>query len=70
MIKYSKFIDNIVSGNFTDTFCQNTDKFQKKGERWRFVTPSYTHTHTPAWHALGISYWNEMHVPYITYMFA
>ena len=31
MIKYSKFTDNIGSGNFTDTFCQNTDKFQKSG---------------------------------------
>ena len=29
MIKYSKFTDNIGSGNSTDTFCQNTDKFQK-----------------------------------------
>ena len=28
MIKCSKFTDNIESGNFTDTFCQNTDKFQ------------------------------------------
>ena len=28
--KYSKFTDNIESGSFTDTFCQNTDKFQKK----------------------------------------
>ena len=25
MIKYSKFTDNICSGNFMDTFCQNTD---------------------------------------------
>ena len=29
MIKYSKFTLNIGSGNFTDTFCQNTNKFQK-----------------------------------------
>ena len=29
MIKYSKFTDNIGSGNFTDTFCQNTNIFQK-----------------------------------------
>ena len=28
MIKHSKFTDNIGSGNFTDTFCQNTHKFQ------------------------------------------
>ena len=27
--KHSKFTD-IESGSFTDTFCQNTDKFQKK----------------------------------------
>ena len=32
MIKYSKFTENIGSGNFTDTFCQNTKKFQKGGE--------------------------------------
>ena len=31
MIKYFKFIDNIGPGNFTDTFCQNTNKFQKSG---------------------------------------
>ena len=31
MIKYSKFTDNIESGNFTDIFCQNTNKFQKSG---------------------------------------
>ena len=44
MIKYSKFTDNIGSGNFTDIFCQNTDKFKKSG-----VTPPpppSTHTHT------------------------
>ena len=33
MIKYSKFTDNIGSGNFTDTFRQNTDKFQKSKGR-------------------------------------
>ena len=32
MIKYSKFIDNIGSGNFTDTFRQNTDSFLEKVE--------------------------------------
>ena len=32
MIKYSKFTENIGSGNFTDTVCQNTDKFQKSEE--------------------------------------
>ena len=31
LIKYSKFTDNIGSGNFTDTLCQNTDRFQKSG---------------------------------------
>ena len=41
MIKYFEFTDNIGSGNFTDTFCQYSDRFQKK---WRGgVTP-----HTPA----------------------
>ena len=29
MIKYFKFTDNIVSGNVTNTFFQNTNKFQK-----------------------------------------
>ena len=45
MIKYSKFTDNIGSGNFTDAFCQNTDKFRKREN----VTPP----HTSAQHALG-----------------
>ena len=31
MIKYSKFTDSIASGNFSDTFYKNTDKFQKIG---------------------------------------
>ena len=31
MVKHFKFTDNIRSGNFSDTFCQNTDKFQKMG---------------------------------------
>ena len=31
MIEYSKFTDNIGSGNFTDTFCQNNDKFEGGG---------------------------------------
>ena len=30
MIKYSKFTDNIGTGNFTDPSCQNTDKFQNR----------------------------------------
>ena len=41
MIKYSKFTDCIGSGNFTDTFCQNTNNLQKKG-----CTPPSLHTHT------------------------
>ena len=28
MIKYSKFTNNIESGNFTDIFCQNSKKFE------------------------------------------
>ena len=32
MRKYSKCTDNIGSGNFTNTFCQNTDKLKKSGE--------------------------------------
>ena len=28
MIKHFKFADNIGPGNFTDTSCQNTHKFQ------------------------------------------
>ena len=46
MIKYSKFTENIESGNVTDTFFQNTDKFQKSGEG------GYT-TYTRARYALG-----------------
>ena len=30
-LKRSKFTDNIILKNFTDTFYQNTDKFQKRG---------------------------------------
>ena len=33
MIKYFEVTDNIGSGNFTDTFCQDTFKFQKSGGR-------------------------------------
>ena len=40
MIKYSKFADNIGSWNFTDAFCQNTNKY---------TTPSPI----PTRHALG-----------------
>ena len=31
VIKYSKFTDNIGSGNITDIFCENTNKFQTSG---------------------------------------
>ena len=50
MIKYSKFTDNIGSGNFTDTFCQNTDRFQKSGGWARGGLVGDT---PPARHALG-----------------
>ena len=49
MIEYSKFTDNIGSGNFTDTFCQNNDKFEKsggRGEEGEVTTHTHTHTHT------------------------
>ena len=49
MIEYSKFTDNIGSGNFTDTFCQNNDKFEKsggRGEEGEVTPPPHTHTHT------------------------
>ena len=42
MIKYSKFTDNIGSGNFTDIFCQNINKFPKRGGAWVLNIP---HTH-------------------------
>ena len=42
MIKYSKFTDNIGSGSFTGTACQNTNKFQKSG----VLQPPLPHTHT------------------------
>ena len=40
MIKYSKFTDNIGYGNFTDTFCQNIDKFTSTGGVTLPHTPS------------------------------
>ena len=44
-MKYSKFTDNIASGNFTEAFCQKTNKFFKK---WMGFTPLlHLHTHTP-----------------------
>ena len=57
MIKYFKFTDNIVSGNVTNTFFQNTNKFQKSvclgeggGEGWRKVL--HSPRTTPARHDL------------------
>ena len=50
MIKYSKFTENIESGNVTDTFFQNTDKFQKSGEGG-YTT--YTRACARARYALG-----------------
>ena len=50
MVKHFKFTDNVRSGNFSDTFCQNTDKFQKMGGG-RCYTP------TPARHALAARSW-------------
>ena len=57
MIEYSKFTDNIGSGNFTDTFCQNNEflKIWGGGGGLGKVTPpphTHTHTHKPAQHAL------------------
>ena len=37
-LKRSKFTDNIILKNFTDTFYQNTDKFQKRGGK-EFTPP-------------------------------
>ena len=45
MIKYFEFTDNIGSGNFTDTFCQYSYRFQKK---WGGgVTPPHPPLGTP-----------------------
>ena len=52
MIKYSKFTDNIGSGNFNVAFSQNTDKFQKSGGGWVGGGGTHTHKHT-AQHALA-----------------
>ena len=46
MKKYSKFTHNIGSGNFTDIFCQSTNKFQEWG-RGVLPPPPPRHTHTP-----------------------
>ena len=59
MIKYSKFTDNIGSENFTNTFRQSTDKFQKSvcvcvcvggggtEGRGEVLHPPSTQIHTP-----------------------
>ena len=75
LIKYSKFTNNIGSGNFTDIFCQNTDKFQKTvcvvcvcvggGGRRLHPSPPYL----PTQHALGYDIWYILfgiypHTPY------
>ena len=76
LIKYSKFTNNIGSGNFTDIFCQNTDKFQKTvcvvcvcgggGGGWGLHPPPPNH---PPQHALGYDIWYILfgiypHTPY------
>ena len=42
MIKYSKFTNNIESGNFTDTFYQNGNKFKNSVAEGVRVTPPHT----------------------------
>ena len=51
MIKYSKFTDNIESGNFTDGFSQITDRSQKKLRKGGVTPPP----HTPARDTLGFN---------------
>ena len=51
MIKYSKFTENIGTGNFTDPSCQNTDKFQNRAGGEGVALPT-SPPHTPARHAL------------------
>ena len=54
MVKYSKFTDNIGSGNFTDTFYRNTDKFKKGGRPRGAGGAGFTLPHTShAWQALA-----------------
>ena len=46
----STFTDNIGSGNLTDTFYQNSNKFNKTGQEWGVgwgVTPPYPPLDTP-----------------------
>ena len=47
MIKYSKYTDNIGSGNFTDTFCQNIGKCQKSGKGCYPAPPAPSHAPHP-----------------------
>ena len=50
--RYSPFTDNIGSGNLTDTFYQNSNKFNKTGQEWGVgwgVTPPIP----PTRHTLG-----------------
>ena len=68
MIKYSKFTDNIGSENFTNTFRQSTDKFQKsvcvcvcvcvggggrRGGGRCYSPPRHKPIHPPALHPLA-----------------
>ena len=45
--RYSKFTDNIGSGNLTDTFYQNSNKILKTGEGLRGVGCYTPHTPPP-----------------------
>ena len=58
MKKYSKFNDNIGSGNYTDTFCQNTNKFQKSGRVLHPSKPPPSHSACPCilWYTLDIAW--------------
>ena len=67
MIKYSKFPDNIGSGDFTDdTRCQNAGKFQKSGETeggcYNLHTPGrHTLVYNLKWNSLQLLfYWNKI----------
>ena len=42
MIKYSKFTNNIESGNFTDTFYQNGNKSKNSVAEGVLLTPPHT----------------------------
>ena len=46
--RYSPFTDNIGSGNLTDTFYQNSNKFNKTGQEWGLgLHPPYPPLDTP-----------------------